>query len=234
MKKRILITFFVFISNFINSQFHEAGIFLGGSNYIGEIGSDYYILPTNPAFGLIYKWNINTRYSLRASVITTSLKASDYRTNDINRFGRAYSFENNLTEASLGIEFNFVDFNLHNQELNFTPYLFLGLNYINYDKFYFDSSLIPISKPITRDEQDQSFSIPLILGFKINPNPFFVIGLEIGAKYALTDNLDGSDQGKNDSLNQYSYGNKNNNDWYIFSGITISFTFGDLACYSRE
>ena len=69
MKKRILITFFVFISNFINSQFHEAGIFLGGSNYIGEIGSDYYILPTNPAFGLIYKWNINTRYSLRASVI---------------------------------------------------------------------------------------------------------------------------------------------------------------------
>ena len=160
MKKRILITFFVFISNFINSQFHEAGIFLGGSNYIGEIGSDYYILPTNPAFGLIYKWNINTRYSLRASVITTSLKASDYRTNDINRFGRAYSFENNLTEASLGIEFNFVDFNLHNQELNFTPYLFLGLNYINYDKFYFDSSLIPISKPITRDEHCLLYTSP--------------------------------------------------------------------------
>ncbi len=218
----------------MNSQFHEVGLFIGGSNYIGEVGSDYYILPTNSAFGLIYKWNINTRYSLRTSLITTSLRASDYRTNDINRFGRAYSFENNLTEASLGIEFNFVDFNLHNHEINFTPYLFLGLSYINYDKFYFNSSLIPISKPISSDEQDQSFSIPLILGFKINPNPFFVVGFEIGAKYSLTDDLDGSAPDGDNTLKQYSYGNSNNNDWYIFSGITISFTFGDLACYSRE
>ena len=30
----------------------------------------------------------------------------------MNRFRRAYSFENNLSEGSLGIEFNFVDFNL--------------------------------------------------------------------------------------------------------------------------
>ena len=101
-------------------------------------------------------------------------------------------------------------------------------------KFYFNSSLIPISKPISNDEQDQSFSIPLILGFKINPNPFFVVGFEIGAKYSLTDDLDGSAPDGDNTLNQYSYGNSNNNDWYIFSGITISFTFGDLACYSRE
>ena len=38
----------------MNSQFHEVGLFIGGSNYIGEVGSDYYILPTNSAFGLIY------------------------------------------------------------------------------------------------------------------------------------------------------------------------------------
>ena len=73
----------------------------------------------------------------------------------------------------------------------------------------------------------------MILGFKINPNPFFVIGLEIGAKYSLTDDLDGSAPIGDKTLNQFSYGNSNNNDWYIFSGITISFTFGDLVCYSR-
>ena len=34
-------------------------------------------------------------------------------------------------------------------------------------------------------------------------------------------------------INSMSFGN-DNNDWYIFSGITISFTFGDLPCYCKE
>ncbi|MFL2601129.1 MAG: DUF6089 family protein, partial [Flavobacteriaceae bacterium] len=32
----------------------------------------------------------------------------------------------------------------------------------------------------------------------------------------------------------YKFGNINNNDWYIFTGLTISFTFGDLPCYCKE
>ena len=55
MIKRTILLLFISISSFMNSQFHEVGLFIGGSNYIGEVGSDYYILPTNSAFGLVYK-----------------------------------------------------------------------------------------------------------------------------------------------------------------------------------
>jgi hypothetical protein len=34
--------------------------------------------------------------------------------------------------------------------------------------------------------------------------------------------------------NGNEFGNINNNDWYVFTGLTISFTFGDLPCYCKE
>ena len=43
-----------------SAQIHEAGIFVGGSNYIGDIGPTNYILPSNFAGGIIYKYNFST------------------------------------------------------------------------------------------------------------------------------------------------------------------------------
>ena len=233
MIKKIFILIFIVNSYNLDAQYHELGLFVGGSNYIGDVGSDYYIIPSNVAVGLVYKWNLTTRYSLRFSAINTSLKATDYRTNDLNRFRRAYSFENNLTEGSLGIEMNFVDFNLHDEQTNFSPYLYLGLSFISYDEFYFDPSLIPISKPIKYNKAE-SVSVPIVFGLKTNPSPYWVIGIEIGARYTMTDNLDGSSPSRDIGISNANFGNINNNDWFIFSGLTISFTFGDLPCYCKE
>ena len=75
-------------------------------------------------------------------------------------------------------------------------------------------------------------AIPIVVGFKTNPSPLVVLGFEVGLRYALTDNLDG-----NTPVEEFDfarYGDFTNNDWYIFSGLTISFTFGDLPCYCKE
>ena len=57
----------------------------------------------------------------------------------------------------------------------------------------------------------------------------------MGARYTLTDNLDGSNpENEFDDLPTYKFGNISNNDWYIFTGLTISFTFGDLPCYCKD
>jgi hypothetical protein len=70
---------------------------------------------------------------------------------------------------------------------------------------------------------------------KFNPNPLFILGFELGARYTMIDNLDGSNPG-NEYIDEANlkFGNITNNDWYIFMGFTISFTFGDLPCYCKE
>ena len=73
----------------ISAQFHEVGAFIGASNYIGDIGTDKYIDPNSPAFGIVYKWNATDRFSLRAGFSTTKLKENEYGNSDINRFSRS-------------------------------------------------------------------------------------------------------------------------------------------------
>jgi len=239
-----IILFSVLVSSNLIAQYHEIGAFLGGSNYIGDIGPTRYVSPNNVAFGLLYKWNLTTRYSLRAGINLSKIKSSDYDTGDLNRFKRGYKFDNTINEGILGIEFNFIDFNLHNGKPVYTPYTFFGLSYFRFNRIGFTP---PIKSPVKyrdnlNDAQtyyDSNMSIPIILGVKMNPNPLWVIGLEIGVRYTLTDAIDGSALSYDSSIDPKDptnpeFGNIGNNDWYVFTGLTISFTFGDLPCYCKE
>ena len=214
-----------------SGQFHEVGAFLGGGNYIGDIGGTYYVSPENPAFGFVYKWNRTTRYSLRANAMIMNIKKSDYSPFDMARFNRRYRFENQVTEFSVGAEINYYDFNLHGNDKKIAPYLFLGIGFISYNLFYHEPNTlenIGYGKGI-------EITLPAIIGLKANVSPYIVLGLEIGARYTFTDNLDGSAAETEDGiLNDLKFGNLNNNDWYVFTGLTISFTFGDLPCYCKE
>ena len=198
---------------------------------MGDVGSSNYIYPENPALGLIYKWNRTTRYSLRANFMYTSIDKSDYNPNDFARFMRQFRFENSILEFSVGTEINFFDFNLHGSDKLFTPYLFLGVGYIKYDLFYHD----PKTFENIEYAKGSNISLPIIIGFKATVSPIIILGLEIGVRYTFSDNLDGS-LPKSDSgvPNGNEFGNINNNDWYVFTGLTISFTFGDLPCYCKE
>ncbi len=235
MFTKSILLFLCLITTSAYSQFHELGLFLGGSNYIGDIGTDRYIDPNSPALGLVYKWNVTDRYSLRGGFTFTKLTETEYNNSDLNRFRRSYKVDNNIQEATVGIEFNFKEFNLHDADFNFTPYLFYGLSYFRYDQYY----ILPNGQfnPPTYINygKDKKIAIPFILGLKLNPNPLFILGFEVGVRYAFTDNLDGSNP-ENQFANEldYKFGNIANNDWYIFMGFTISFTFGDLPCYCKE
>jgi len=232
IKTLLLLLFFKPLLLF--AQFHEVGLFLGASNYIGDVGSQHYINPKNAALGLTYKWNINTRYSFRAGISMTKLTASDDNTDDVNRLLRAFTFDNNIQELYAGFEFNFVAFNLHDGFTKVTPYLFVGAAYFSQDLFYIKE---PTFEPETTISygNGQNLALPATVGIKFNPNPLWVIGLEIGVRYAFTDNLDGSNPvGEFESNEALKFGNLNNNDWYVFTGLTFSFTFGDLPCYCKE
>ena len=208
-----------------HAQIHEIGVFVGGSNYIGDVGSTTYIAPNEPAMGILYKWNKNPRLAYRFSLNGAYYSADDLDSDDPGRNQRGYHFKNSIKEVSLGLEFNFFDFNLHEVKRKYTPYVHSGLNYLRFRESYLNSN------QIRTEERTGAFAIPMTLGIKSNVWPHVILALEVGARYTFTDNLDGSNP-KDDTL--MKFGNINNNDWYVFSGVTLTYTFGNKPCYCAE
>jgi hypothetical protein len=208
------------------SQINELGVFLGGSNFIGDVGASDYISPNQLAFGGIYKWNRSSRHSYRASIMYSNLKGDDNQSDDPRRLQRGYVFENKILEASIGIEFTFLDFNLHSGEKLGTPYLFTGISVANHDNYYLSGSVIT-----SENTSSWAYGIPMALGFKTNFLGDFILGFEVGARYTFSDEIDGSVPDSDYGKQFNRFGNINNNDWYVFSGITLTYTFGLNPCY---
>lgn len=211
---------------FINTQaqIHEIGVFVGGSNFVGDIGPTTYISPNEPAFGLLYKWNKSPRHAYRFSYMQSKLKSDDSDSKEAARNQRGYRFENDLKEVSLGLEFNFFDFNLHDSDTKITPYVFSGISYFHSSYKLTDTQTGTFTQG--RTQRRKSIAIPMVLGIKSTLSPSVIVALETGARYTLTDNIDGSYNG--------NFGNINNNDWYVFTGVALTYTFGNKPCYCAE
>ncbi len=223
MKK---IVFYIFILGItkLSAQIHEVGFLLGGSNYIGDVGNTDFIAPNQPAYGILYKWNKSPRHAWRISYIQTKITGNDLDSKVPGRFKRGYNFENNISEISAGLEFNFFDFNLHEFGVKVTPYIYSGLSYTMYEELYFVNGIRK------KDSDGRAFTIPMVIGIKSNITPSLILGLEVGSRYTYTDNLDGSNP-KNANLASLKFGNLNSRDWYVVSGITLTYTFGEKPCY---
>jgi hypothetical protein len=108
-----------------------------------------------------------------------------------------------------------------------TPYVYSGLTYFAYDE------LFVVNGNTKKDYRESTFAIPMTVGIKSNIFNNFILGVEVGARYTFTDNLDGSNP-KNENLQTLKFGNINSKDWYVFSGITLTYTFGNKPCYCAE
>lgn len=208
-------------------QIHEIGVFVGGSNYIGDVGKMDYFAPNDMAFGVLYKWNKSTRHSWRFSYTQTAISAKDIESNAPNRNLRGFKIKNNIKEIAAGLEFNFLDFDLHQSGFVFSPYVYSGISTFIYDETFV------INKESKEDYQEYSFAIPMVVGAKAKISNHLVLGLETGARYTFTDNLDGSNP-KNENFQTLKFGNLNNKDWYIFTGFTLTYTFGKNPCFCAD
>jgi hypothetical protein len=226
MNKVFLLLLSLIYSFTSNAQINEIGTFIGGSNFIGDLGATTYVNPNSPAIGLVYKWNKTPRHSWRFSIIQSKIVAKDSQSNDPGRKFRKYEFKNTIKEFTGGIEFNFFDFNMNNPlDRKFTSYVFTGLSISFYD------SLFLITNQADIDSKEKTIALPLILGVKSNLTSNFVIGLEVGTRFTFADDIDGSLPKNNLGT---PFGNKNNNDWYVFSGLTLTYTFGKEPCFCAE
>ncbi|KAB1069731.1 hypothetical protein F6U93_02640 [Tamlana haliotis] len=229
MRHLTLLIISILSIQFSQAQIHEIGGFAGGSNLIGDVGSTEYIAPNAPALGLLYRWNRSSRYSWRATIIYSDLKAYDSKSEDPRRIQRDYDFDSNLLEISGGMEFTFLDFDLHSGKKIWTPFLYTGISAVHYDNYYFLNG-----RQASEGESSWAFGIPMTIGVKARIIGNFVVGAEVGARYTFTDEIDGSMPSSDSIKEQYQFGNINNNDWYMFTGLTLTYTFGQNPCYCVE
>lgn len=229
LKMRYLLLFILLFLNIFNasSQINELGVFVGGANYIGDVGPTDYISPNEPAIGLVYKWNRSTRHAWRFSYTYGKLKSRDIDSDVPSRELRGFSFENNIHDFSAGLEFSFFEYNLHESGSQFTPYVFTGVSYFIYNELYV------LNKESEIDYRDSNFSIPMVVGLKSRLINNLVLSAEVRFHWTLTDNLDGSNP-ENDNFETLRFGNLNSKDWFVFTGLALTYTFGENACFCAE
>jgi len=223
MKKTLLFFIFLCCAHFSQAQIHEIGITAGGSNYIGDVGRESYIYPNNIAFGAVYKYNANPRIAWRGAFTYAQITASDSDSKNNARKNRGISFTNSIKEISLGLDFNFWEYDLSSINKTATPYII-------FEAAIF-TSLAPDSEvsPGNYNYKSQySFAIPFGIGYKAKLVNDFAIALELRGRYTFIDNLDYNHK----DIKSLRFGNPNNNDWYMFSTVSFIYTFGRPPCYA--
>lgn len=224
MRYLTIVIIAILLSSVSQAQTYEIGLYAGGANFIGDVGSTSYIAPNAPVAGVIAKWNRSSRHSFRFTALFAELKGEDTESDESRRQSRGYSFTNSVKEVSLGLEYTFWDFDMFNERNPSTPYLYTGLTYFNHDELVLDA------ETLSKTGTSWDFAIPMVIGYKVVIGQKLILALEVGARYTFTDNLDGSAP-DNDPNGTLSFGNINNDDWYMFTGITLTYTFGRKPCF---
>ena len=234
--------FLIFANNNMYSQDNEIGLFFGGTNYIGDVGPTTYInpfakdningdkkdMPTG-VIGILYKKNFSNRFALRLGFNYAEIQSSDFwKGTSSYRVQRGKYFKNNLNEFHVGLDFNFLEFETSSNDFEFTPYIHTGLSLIRYDALHY---------PVGVNEaqaygKDNDLAFPITVGLKLKPVNFLIFALEVSAKHSFTENLDGSYPKFEDSnlYSQRPFGSNLSQDWYVYSGITLTYLFGSYEC----
>lgn len=221
MRCLTLVVVMLFCSTGTYSQTYEIGPYFGGANYIGDVGPTTYISPNTLAAGVIFKWNRSKRHAFRFSIIHAKIQADDANSQVGRRIERGYEFENTITEASLGLEYTFWEWDLFSHEPQFTPYLYTGLT-------FFHAKSLERSNGVLKEVGDNwNFSIPFVVGAKGTLTDHLILAVEIGPRYTFSDNLDGSSPIE---IDENVIAHPNVTDWYMFTGVTLTYTFGRKSC----
>ncbi len=224
MKEFILFILLACVVTPLQSQTHEIGVFAGGSNYVGDIGRTNYIYPNKLAGGAVYKYNLNPRIALRAAYTYIPISGNDQDADNpyrLNRPNGQFTFNNTIHEFAAGVEFNFFHYNISDYRTTFTPYILAEIAAFNY------KSPEPSTTTNTiRLENTFSYTLPVGVGIKGRLSDNLAIAFETGVRFTLVDDLDFT----TDKINSLDFGG-NGNDWYVFSGISIVYTFGRPPCF---
>lgn len=223
----------VFFAHSAAAQYtSELGVGLGGLNYKGELAPGYQFKNNRPALTAFYRKDISAPVTLRGAFTGGLLRADDGNVKGTNSAApplaayRQANMKGSLYEASAVVEYNFFNYHYRKAKVHFTPYVFIGVAgfLANTTTATNNAGLPSLNKSGTM----LGIAVPAGFGLKYAVSTHWNLGLEAGARKVFSDQLDhidGKTGGQNDRV-----GNPNDQDWYFYNGLSISYTFYKINC----
>ena len=222
MKRSILLIIFISFSSVSLGQVYEAGIFAGGTNYVGDIGRTNYLYPNKIGAAFFVKYNWNPRIALRATYSHLLIGGNDAEAETDFKRNRGLKFSNTINELAIGFEYNFYEYDLSTPGKTWTPYITVDLAAYSYNYI--------VSEPQPNEfleDTKSSITVPFGVGLKSKLIGPLAFAIETKFRYSLEDDLDYTTE----AVPALNFGG-DGNDWYVFTGISLIYTFGRPACYT--
>jgi hypothetical protein len=183
----------------------EFGLFLGASNYMGDLSNNGRIVlsATNPSAAIIGRYNMGEKWALKGFFGYGRIAGSDENASKDALKKRNLSFYSDIFEASAHVEFNLVrNGMIYGSKRKLIPYLFTGVGLFNFNpKANLNGTDLELQPLGTEGQGSTTYNdrekyaltqicIPFGIGFKKKISQQLSIGLEFGARYTFTNYLD--------------------------------------------
>ncbi|OON70620.1 DUF6089 family protein [Hymenobacter sp. CRA2] len=203
----------------------EIGVGLGALNYKGDLAPEYRLLNNRPAVSAFYRKDISVPITLRGTATYGLIRANDAdvigengNTVPLSAYRQA-SMKGSLLDVAGTVEYNFFKYHNRRDKVHLTPYVYVGLaGFIAFTK---------TTGPLPGFEQSSNtlgVAVPAGVGLKLALSRHWNLGLETGARKAITDLIDHvKDQSP-------AVANRFDQDWYYYTGVSVSYTFYKIRC----
>lgn len=175
----------------------EAGAWIGGSNYFGDLNTNWRLNRIALAGGAGARYNFNDRLALRLGVHAGSISAYDSDSKNIVEQRRNLHFRSLVADAGLQFEFNFMPYVHGHREYFYTPYMFAGPGAFYFNpKAKLNDTWYELREQGTegqlRGEEYGAIQAAFIygIGFKIDLSYRWSLNLELSSRRIFTDYLD--------------------------------------------
>lgn len=180
---------------------NELGLFLGGTNFIGDVGNYGIHIPMGGVIGVNYRHQFDEHYSIRGMFNFGSIANDDALSTMPDRQFRNLSFKSNVYEGGIVGEVNFFKYRPGSRRYTHTPYIFGGfaLTWFNpkaqYNGDWYE--LQPLGTEGQRTSSNSSnyyplatWSLPFGMGYRWNMGDSWSMAIECGFRRTFTDYMD--------------------------------------------
>jgi opacity protein-like surface antigen len=196
----------------------DIGLIGGTSYYQGDINPSRLFYKPRYNVGPIFRYNFNSRYSVRLQAIYANV-AGDVADFDyvVPAIYERTSFNAHFINFSTQVEYNFFEYISGINPGDWTPYMFGGFGY----SLLLSPGLV--NSPV--ESTMGHFTLPFGIGAKANITRRLSAGLEWSYNKTFNDRLDGVVSPINPSEETIF----NNNDWFSFFNLFITYKFFKFA-----